>query len=593
MGRSGRSSKMQLLATATLLVAAHGHAGALRKGKAIQTSRGKMGHHSEALLFNRQAVRSKTTYRTESAMEVIHKTAYWGTVKMGTPAQEFKVIFDTGSGNLILPAKSCDMPGCNPHKKYDPSSSSTGATVLNERGEGSTEISFGTGDISGDYYKDQFCIADNLCTEVRFVAATAQSPSPFSDTPFDGILGLGFKDLSMGEHFNIVDDLNDAGQMPGNQFAVFLTDDGASEITFGGYKPENIASDIVWANVVRESYWQVGVEDITFNGKDTGLCDGGCQVAVDTGTSMLAGPSDLVDKLTGKLGAKEDCSNMASLPNLGFRIGDRVLNLSPEDYMDQGEGNCDFSLMSLDVPPPKGPLFIFGDPFLRRFVTIYDRGTSGGKARVGFAVAKHNGVDSQKAERIIQKSNSGGGQALEASAPTQANSPVALHLDSGMMTGEQQSSDSSSSSSDAAPTVPPPPAAEIKPWRPDSEPAADQKAPSMDDWMKPHAEEAAPKLDSSSSVPSTAFANPFDTPLDGPADKPAAAAPAKTDLDSGDSTMWAARMKRMMSETQTGLVQSGAHGTARKTHLVTVKLHKSENKAYSMVDTKHRRHRRH
>ena len=29
------------------------------------------------------------------------------------------------------------------------------------------------------------------------------------------------------------------GQMPGNQFAVFLTDDGASEITFGGYKPES------------------------------------------------------------------------------------------------------------------------------------------------------------------------------------------------------------------------------------------------------------------------------------------------------------------------------------------------------------------
>jgi len=603
MGRS-RSAKMQLLASAVLVVAAHSHAGALRKNGAIQASRGTMGHHSEALLFNRQAVRSKTTYRSENAMEVIHKTAYWGTVKMGSPAQEFKVIFDTGSGNLILPAKSCDMPGCNPHKKYDPSSSSTGATVLNERGEGSTEISFGTGDIAGDYFKDQFCIADNLCTEVRFVAATQQSPEPFSETPFDGILGLGFKDLSMGEHFNIVDDLNDAGQMPGGQFAVFLTDDGASEITFGGYKPENIASDIVWANVVRESYWQVGVEDITFDGKDTGLCPGGCQVAVDTGTSMLAGPSDLVDKLTAKLGAKEDCSNMASLPNLGFRIGDRVLNLSPEDYMDQGEGNCDFSLMSLDVPPPKGPLFIFGDPFLRRFVTIYDRGSNGGKARVGFAVAKHNGVDHQKAELIIQKTHNGA-QALEVSAP-QSSSPVSLSLDSGMMTGEQQSGGSSSGSSSdsyAAPTVPPP-AADMKPWRPDSDPAADQKATqgahddlaaSMNDWMKPHAEEAAPKLDSSSSVPSTAFANPFDTPLDGPADKPAAAAPAKSDLDNGDSTQWALKMKRMLSS-ETSLVQGMSHGMAKgvpQSHLVTVKLHKSENKAYSMVDTKHRRHRRH
>merc|ERR1719162_294535 len=123
----------------------------------------------------------------------------------------------------------------------------------------------------------------------------------------------------------------------------------------------------------------------------------GCQVAVDTGTSMLAGPSDLVDKLSTKLGAKDDCSNFHELPTIGFKIGDRVLNLSPDDYMDKSAGDCSFSVMSLDVPPPKGPLFIFGDPFLRRFVTIYDKKGP----RVGFAVAKHSNMDASQAKRII------------------------------------------------------------------------------------------------------------------------------------------------------------------------------------------------
>lgn len=394
----------------------------------------KMGFHREALLFARGRVRAhhKADRRAIQAMEVIHKTAYWGTVNIGTPPQEFKVIFDTGSGNLILPAKGCDMPGCDPHKKYDAKASTSAAQVVNERGEGSTEISFGTGQISGDYYKDKFCIGDALCTEARFIAANEQSPEPFEETPFDGILGLGFKDLSMGKGFNIVDDLEDSNQLPQGTFAFFLSDDGSSEITFGGYRPELVASDIVWAKVDRESYWQVGVDDIAFDNEVTGLCNGGCQVAVDTGTSMLAGPSDLVDQLSTKLEAKDDCSNFDTLPAIGFKVGNKVLNLAPEDYMDTSPGECSFSLMSLDVPPPKGPLFIFGDPFLRRFVTIYDR--SG--PRVGFAVAKHDKLDHAAAEKII--SNVVGTPSAETRPSALKKDPrqVEISLDAGMMTGD-------------------------------------------------------------------------------------------------------------------------------------------------------------
>lgn len=405
----------------------------------------RVGMHREELLFTRQRLRAhrKMGHRIDNAMEVIHKTAYWGTITLGTPAQEFKVIFDTGSGNLIIPAKSCDSAGCNTHKKYSPTASSTASAVVNERGESSTEISFGTGDISGDYYQDKFCIAGNLCSQVRFVAATQQSAEPFSETPFDGILGLGFDDLSMGKRFNILDELNANNQLPMGTFAVYLTDESNSEITFGGYKPDQIASEIVWAKVVRESYWQVGVDDITFNNAATGLCNGGCQVAVDTGTSMLAGPSDLVEKLSDRLAAKDDCSNFDQLPTIGFKVGSKVLNLAAEDYMDKSAGDCSFSVMALDVPPPKGPLFIFGDPFLRRFVTIYDKNGP----RVGFAVAKHGNLDEAQAAKIISdvKSHHHHHHAKPAAKPAAkdgdmtSSKVVALSLESGMMTRDSGS----------------------------------------------------------------------------------------------------------------------------------------------------------
>ncbi|OLP76762.1 Cathepsin E [Symbiodinium microadriaticum] len=314
--------------------------GALLKGRLRSKARrsaARVGHHHEALLFNKHALKSKRAHRDmgEMSTEIVHKTAYWGSIRVGTPAQEFKVIFDTGSGNLILPTAKCTSDGCARHKKYVAEQSSTSKEVTNENGEGSTEITFGTGSITGDFYEDRFCIAESLCSQVRFIGSVEQSAAPFASTPFDGILGLGFKDLSMGLNFNILDDMYQTGSLPAGQFSVFLTEDGSSEITFGGYRPEQLASEVVWAPVTHESYWQVAVQDITFDNTDTGLCGiMGCQVAVDTGTSMLAGPPALVNSLQERVSARADCSNYDSLPNIGFKVGNKILNLKPEDYMD-------------------------------------------------------------------------------------------------------------------------------------------------------------------------------------------------------------------------------------------------------------------
>jgi len=411
-----------------------------------------MGHHHEALLFNKHRSQHKMGHQVAHEgmslynTEIVHKTAYWGSIRVGTPPQEFKVIFDTGSGNLILPTAACSSEGCARHKKYSPSASSTSKTVKNENGEDSTQITFGTGEITGDFYEDKFCIGDGLCSDIRFIGSVEQSAMPFSSTPFDGILGLGFKDLSMGNSFNILDDMYQTGALPGGQFSVFLTEDGSSEITFGGFRQELLASEVVWAPVTHESYWQVAVKDITFDNVDTNLCGTrGCQVAVDTGTSMLAGPPGLVSALQEKLSPKDDCSNFDSLPKIGFKVGDKILNLAPEDYMDKDSSGCSFSLMPLDVPPPRGPLFIFGDPFLRRFVTIYDK--SG--PQVGFAVAKA-GFPDASSFIVTSPDAIGALETTRKSAPSAAGegSPISVSLAAGYMT-----EDSSDSSDDAKPVT--------------------------------------------------------------------------------------------------------------------------------------------
>jgi len=473
-------------------------------------------------LFARQTLKSHHKGKKAGASllqtSIVHKTAYWGSMTIGSPPQDFKVIFDTGSGNLIVPSSECNGAGCKPHHKYTKSASNSAMAVTNENGESSSEITFGTGQISGDFFKDQMCIGESMCFEGNFIAATQESTSPFAEIPFDGIMGLGFKDLSMGAGFNIVDDLQAKGNLPGGQFSFYLTDGGDSEVTFGGYRPEYLASDIVYAPVKVESWWQVGMDDICFNNVPQKLCDGDCEVAVDTGTSMLAGPSDLVDKLSNKVNVKDDCSNFNELPNLGFQLGNKVLNLKPDDYVDRDGSSCSFSLMALDVPPPKGPVFIFGDPFLRRFVTIFDRA----KSRVGFAVAK-NGDNVNPNELIATVGSSSQNEANSESVGSAQSGAVDLHLDSGLMGGDG-GSDDSSSSSDAAPSTTAAPVQAFKPSDDNSNAATNDalssamagEAAMSDDDSTPPTTTATPSMAADNSA-IDAIASVDDTPTQAPA----------------------------------------------------------------------------
>lgn len=523
--------------------------GALLKGGSRLRSkvRAKVGHHHEALLFNKH-LKSKSIQKQMDAMstEIVHKTAYWGSIRVGTPPQEFKVIFDTGSGNLILPTTACRSEGCARHKKYNPKDSSSASEVTNENGEGSTEITFGTGAITGDFYEDKFCIADSLCSKVRFIGSVEQSASPFSSTPFDGILGLGFKDLSMGHDFNILDDMYQTGALPAGLFSVFLTEDGSSEITFGGYRSELLASEVVWAPVTHESYWQVAVSDITFNNVESGLCGGGCQVAVDTGTSMLAGPSSLVSSLQAKVAPEADCSNYERLPNIGFKIGNKILNLKPEDYMDRDQTGCSFSLMPLDVPPPRGPLFIFGDPFLRRFVTIYDK--SG--PSVGFAVSKQQAIDEFEASKLIVTSGSAAEEWHHRSKPTDAGStPMSVGLSAGYMTDEEGSSEET---------------------QPSTTLESHRLSDSSDDWLKKIRSEQTDRA-FAESAPTSPISRDHESK--GFADWPDWHNPAKASEDSGSRSVndWARKMKALLDGDFLQKSSNPAHGQ-KGTQLVSIKV---------------------
>lgn len=76
-------------------------------------------------------------------------TSYYGPISLGTPPQNFTVVFDTGSSNLWVPAASCRSAACQVHSRYDSKSSSS------YRSHGAHfDIRYGTGIVHGVMSRD-------------------------------------------------------------------------------------------------------------------------------------------------------------------------------------------------------------------------------------------------------------------------------------------------------------------------------------------------------------------------------------------------------------------------------------------------------
>merc|ERR1711937_499684 len=108
---------------------------------------------------------------------------------------------------------------------------------------------------------------------------------------------------------------------------------------------------------------------------------------VDTGTSVLAGPPSAVNKLVAKVGSVEaDCSNVASLPTVTFTFAGKDFDLGPDFYVirakdGSGKEQCEMGIQGINAG---APIWILGDPFLRKYYTVWDAE----QKRVGFATAK-------------------------------------------------------------------------------------------------------------------------------------------------------------------------------------------------------------
>eukprot|EP01094_Clydonella_sp_ATCC50884_P005240 TRINITY_DN14188_c0_g1_i1.p2 TRINITY_DN14188_c0_g1~~TRINITY_DN14188_c0_g1_i1.p2 ORF type:complete len:369 (+),score=134.80 TRINITY_DN14188_c0_g1_i1:26-1108(+) len=319
----------------------------------------------------------------EQTLVNVQSTEYFGAVTIGTPAQTFYCIMDTGSSNVWVPSASCTDSGCQGKNMYFHNASST----YKANGE-KIEIHYGTGSMEGYLDYDNVGVAGVVVNQQEFAEATTLADF-FAGTPFDGIFGLAYQSISADHVPTWFDDAVEQGLIGDSVFSFFLGSQPGvnnSALILGGTDSQYYTGPINYYPLYLDlgDYYMITFDGISINGNpiSTNCGSSGCRAIVDTGTSVLLGPRKEVSEILSTLNIAKDCSNLNSLPDLVFTIGSDTYSIPASIYVLQEP----LGSKTICLPGMQGALttsWIFGDTFIRAYYTVFDHG---GK-RVGFAKA--------------------------------------------------------------------------------------------------------------------------------------------------------------------------------------------------------------
>ncbi|KAF9125403.1 Leucine aminopeptidase 1, partial [Mortierella sp. 14UC] len=328
-------------------------------------------------------------------------TQWVAAMEIGSPPQEFSVVFDTGSSDLWVPSTSCQTLTCMTLRRFNPSRSSS----YQQDGR-SWSINYADDSkVSGVLAKDNVKVAGISINDQTFGMASVNSGSTAA-TGVDGIMGLGFNSNSeMGNVNTPITNMILQNQIDQPIVSVWLNkavdqDAGLSnggQFIFGGVDPSLYTGPITYLPVSSTKEWQIKIDQIFIGRKELSLSSSASSAIVDTGSSYILFPDYLAtafhraipnSQYDSKLGWWVPCSvaNSRYGGDLTFVLGGQKFSVPLSDIVilkSAFNGYCLSAIDSWQELAGHGGQsgILLGDLFIKNQYVVYDYE----KKQIGFA----------------------------------------------------------------------------------------------------------------------------------------------------------------------------------------------------------------
>ncbi|KAK0527164.1 hypothetical protein OC834_004537 [Tilletia horrida] len=328
-----------------------------------------------------------------------HDSSWSGTVYIGTPPRPYELLLDTGSSDLWLSAT-----------RFNPADSSS--FVRDD--DAVFDVRYGSGNVSGFVGQDVVSMgrvpgqgpqtdqghALFVSGKQTFAVATNVTSSINTGDLMAGIMGLAFESLAgtSAAPFWL------AANLTQRTFGVYLkrqltslTDVSPSitgpggVLTLGGVNTSLFIPGTENAvDVLERSYWLVNLDGLSVRGQQIGLQDLK-RSAIDTGTTLIGGPDDVVAALYAKIPGAQPmngapgyyvypCSSSSIHASMAF--GGMWYTLPDIDFVGDIASDdlsyCMGAFFGLGTMPTDDLHWIVGGAFLKNVYARFDAGNKPG-----------------------------------------------------------------------------------------------------------------------------------------------------------------------------------------------------------------------
>ncbi|ORY89648.1 aspartic peptidase domain-containing protein [Leucosporidium creatinivorum] len=344
----------------------------------------------------------------------------YGNVSIGTPAQAFPLLFDTGSSDLWVyeTGTGSDSP------EWDASASSTSVTdpVI------PWSIQYGKGEQEG-YLNQDVVELGGYSAETVFASANTLN-SAFSPYPISGLFGLGFGVISSSGYAPWFERLLNNSVLANPYFSLYLvraselTDEAegsvpGAQLCVGCYDTSKYVGSVSWNPVVSEAFWSIAMDGIAFNGSIIQGTD--MTAALDSGTSLIQIPVAAAQAFYSRLGGLSSGNGDGTyiipcdvpIGSIAFVFNGVHYEIPPTDLLraiSRDRSQCLLTIAGVDNKDARGnSVAIIGDVFLKNAYSVYSYSYNGAPA-IGLAHsniagdwADYNGTNSGSSNDQFQE----------------------------------------------------------------------------------------------------------------------------------------------------------------------------------------------